>query len=55
MNDDLRPRACNRVCNLIGIERIGHDRLCAKLVQERSLGLAARHPKDLVASCHQAG
>ena len=37
MNDDFRPRACNGVCNLVGIERVRHYRLRAKLAQECTL------------------
>jgi hypothetical protein len=53
MNDRIRPRPDHRLRDLIGIKRVRDHRHRAQLVEYRPLGLATRHPMNLMTRRHQ--
>jgi hypothetical protein len=53
MDDHIRSRPAHGLRDLIGIKRISDHRHRAQLVKRRSLGLAPRHPMNLMTRGNQ--
>ena len=53
VDDHVRARLGDGGRDLVGVERVEHDRRGAELIQRRPLGLASRRADDLVAAGDQ--